>query len=106
MKQTDIIRRITEGKAHPDGFRVPDGYFDGFTERMMARLPQPRRRTPIWRYAAAAALCVALGASVYLYQGHKRQATAELYADDYVREALDYAMLSNSEIEYYLTEAE
>lgn len=108
MKHEDILQHLRQGHKSSGAYRVPDGYFDDFTQRMMAQLPQqPRRQRTLWRYAAAAVLCIALGATSYLYREHKtQQATAELHGEDYTQEVLDYTMLRNSEIEYYLTEAE
>ncbi len=112
MKDEDIIRKMTEGAKNP--FVVPEGYFDGFTARLMAtRLPaaqrRPRRILPrIWRYAAA--LFVVLGAgTVLLFSSRSNRLAendgAEQYQEEYINDALDYALVSNSNIELYLTEA-
>lgn len=54
-----------EENKMPTGFTTPDGYFDSFTERLMANLPQPEvkvvplyRRKPVWLSAAAAFLVI------------------------------------------------
>lgn len=54
------------------GFITPEGYFDGFTERLMEQLPAQEvkvvplyRRTPVWMSAAAAVFTVMFGAGIY-----------------------------------------
>ncbi len=112
MKEEDIIRKLTEGKENP--FVVPDGYFDDFTARLTARLPEtrkkePRRRVHVWRYAAV--LLVAFGVGLtFLFTSRQSDILAdndgmEQYQEDYINDALDYALISNSNIELYLTEA-
>ena len=125
MKEEDIIRQHDTGR---NPFRTPERYFDDFTERLMARLPEvkpqaePERprvvRLPLMRrlarYAAAAMLTGAvLGIGTYYYQRDAAQADALLLAEQQeyslsaedLDDALDYAMVDNEEIAYYLTEA-
>ena len=54
------------------GLKTPDGYFDAFSERMMAQLPksQPKviplyKSKKTWYYAAAAVLALSLSIPVY-----------------------------------------
>lgn len=106
-------------------FRVPEGYFEHFTERMMEQLPtktekkeirlQPRRN--YWRYAAAVVVVATVTSTGWWHmnRNNQEQVTAmnlpeiemqEMYTGDYIDEALDYAMVDNMEIASYLTEAE
>ena len=114
MNEEDIIRKITDGTPNP--FRVPEGYFDEFTSRLMTRLPEQQKPgkssliSRAWRYAAV--LVVALGLGItYLVTERRAAAVAETaqqepYQEDYINDALDYAMVDNSHIELYLTEAQ
>ncbi len=85
-------------------FTVPEGYFDDFNARLMARLPERKVRRPwyartmVWRYAALVA--VVLGAAITLVVAQQPK------QNDYTAEALDYAMISNTDIELYLCDAQ
>lgn len=111
MKEEDyLIERV--GKQNP--FRVPEGYFDGLAEQVMARIdaegvrPQQKART-VWLrpvfYAVAASVC-ALFISVAAYQGFSNQsdqASAATVAvnqasDNSFDEAADYLMVDNQDI--------
>lgn len=75
--------------TRPDNpFKVPEGYFDSLTQRVMDAIPQneirmvPQKQAkPLqrWRhYAAAAAVVAALfGVGAYLYQAETPQAMSE-----------------------------
>lgn len=102
--------KTTLPKDNP--FRVPDGYFDSLTDRIMASLPReekkPARR--LWRWAAAACLAgaIAIGGYYSLRQTTDAPQTAsvEQTESDYMDEALDYALVDNQEIAAYLTSNE
>jgi len=55
------------------GFKTPEGYFDGLTEKIMQGLPERHearvvplyRRTPVWLSAVAAIFIIALSLSLY-----------------------------------------
>lgn len=120
MKEEDIIRKHDTGR---NPFRTPDGYFDHFTERLMRQLPpleevsaaKPVRISlvrRIRRYAAAAVvagLCIGVGAYLLRQPSSANDpllaSESELYSNDYIDEALDYEMVDNNQIAYYLTEA-
>jgi uncharacterized membrane protein affecting hemolysin expression len=81
--------KIHEEDKMKTGFRVPDGYFDVFTERMMAQVaeqPEPKviplyRRMPVW-FSAAAAFILLLGAGWFFNNQKTAQpdaATIESY---------------------------
>lgn len=124
MKEEDIIRKHLSGRTP---FRTPEGYFESFNSRLMQRIaqetaaqaPQPKvasmhkRTLRIFRYAAAAVLtglCIAGG--TYLWNSRQADAsqalsanTAATYSEEYIDAALDYEMINNRQIAYYLTEA-
>lgn len=133
MKEEDIIRQHDTG-SNP--FGTPDGYFEGFTSRLMERMEREGLLTteapntePVVkvvelnpfkrfaRYAAAAVVAgVCVGAGTYLYT--HRNASDQLlsgdaiemaFSDETLDEALDYEMeyglMDNNQIAYYLTEA-
>ncbi len=125
MKEEDFIRKKCGNR---DPFKVPDGYFEQFTSHLMGQLPEeetctvkplhPRRawRLPAIKYAAAAVLCgaVAFGtfqltarhnANTAMAAGNGSTAESTNAEDVYINDMLDYAMVSNHEIAFYLTEA-
>ncbi len=112
MNEDDTIRKLTEGRDNP--FRVPDGYFDDFTGRLLSRLPEPKPKPHIiayaWRYAAVLLVALGIGLTVFLTTRDDyalaESEQAEQYHEDYINDVLDYALISNSNIEIYLTEAQ
>lgn len=121
MREEDFIRNKC-GTNNP--FRTPEGYFENFTDSLMARLPEreadvrsmKHRPTSIhrhmaWFAAAAAVLGIMVCGGLYLtHQNTMEHETAYVLntgetTDAYIEEALDYAMVSNHEIAQYLTEA-
>lgn len=118
MNEEEYIRNKMDQRPSP--FRVPEGYFEQLSDRIMSRLPQEepaqqpkpaliRRLRPL--LYAAACVCIAVF-SVAIYFNHhnaeQQTATAALqqqdtyYNDTYIDEAADYAMLDNEEIYYSL----
>ena len=98
-------------------FSVPEGYFEGLTERVMAGIAQnsakerrfflsPRLWKRWGRLAAAAALvgCIATGG--LLLENRYNMQTAEAEDIQYIEDALDYSMIDNMSIASYLTEAD
>lgn len=119
------------GKNEP--FKVPEGYFESFADRLQARIDQmpkvekPTRRFKLvpkaWFAAAASIVIVAsVGLSVMMQKGGAKSAETDapvaeqelagvtegstMSAEDaaYFYEELDYAMIDDNEIAYYLTE--
>ena len=96
-------------------FRVPDGYFDSLTERVMSKLPDsaevkpmPTRQPIIYRlrpllYVAACMLVAVLSFAVY-FDNQEAETSDEakmaqsVSNDSYFDEAADYAMIDNDEI--------
>lgn len=128
IKEEEIIRQHDSGQRP---FTTPEGYFDSFTSRLMERmeheglLEQPAenpalqsakviRLNPmqrLMRYAAAAVVAgVCVVAATYLYNHEMSQPQGAELADyvlsnDDIDELLDYEVVNNSQIAYYLTEA-
>ena len=124
MKEEDIIRKHDSGR---NPFQTPAGYFEDFTPRIMARIKAEGQQTTeqpvsiqltvkpvrrLIRYAAAAVVAgVCIGVGTYLYQQQPNlPSPAETMAnyvfdEDELDEVLDYEMLDNNQIAYYLTEA-
>lgn len=102
------------GKRNP--FRVPEGYFEGFTAHLMEQLPeksQPRAKSVWlrpWFYAAACACVLLVSATVWLSLPEKEiQQAPVAVVDQYQQEqsdafeeAADYMMLDNDDIYAYL----
>ncbi|MBR0273152.1 MAG: hypothetical protein IJQ59_03550 [Bacteroidaceae bacterium] len=130
MKEEDIIRTHDSGRSP---FKTPDGYFDNFTGQLMERMAregllQTAEQPPVvkakvvamsplrraLRYAAAAVVvgfCVATGTYFIQQQNGAEEAalTADasdlLYSDEALDYELDYELVNNQQIAYYLTEA-
>ncbi len=104
-------------------FLVPDGYFDHFTERMMAQIPeeapaQKRKlfilRHPVW---AAACMAVLIGGASLLFLHHTREnvqntqmaAAVELKTDavstDEMQIAADNLMIDDDELYAYMSDS-
>ena len=63
--------KLDEDDRIKPGFRVPDGYFESFTDKVMQQLPRQEtrviplyRRRPVW-LSAAAAFIVLLGLGIF-----------------------------------------
>lgn len=128
IQEEKFIREHDSGR---NPFVVPEGYFEGFTEKMMARLKAESESTesqqaivvklPFWkramRYAAVAAAVVVMigGGLFYTMRSTSGDSSAQLaaqtdqldfyFSDDDLDAALDYELVDNQHIAYYLTEA-
>ena len=119
----DIEDIIKEKAVRENHFRVPDGYFDDFTKRMMAKLPAEEavrkesvakptikvaRRMSLWKPLVACAACVAAVVfSVAIIMNGGDEDTAVMASsqtesvsahDDYIDEVADFAMMDNADI--------
>ena len=123
-------KEIKERFGQVNPFRVPDGYFDQLTERVMSQLPEreqtaehvslsssrPKSRLVAlrpWMYAAACTVAaVFMGVALYFHQTKEEQtlANADVNASvantesQYIDEYADYVMLDNAEIYAYLAD--
>lgn len=104
-------KKLRELVGQQKPFKVPEGYFEDFNERLLARLPQQQKaktvslRPKLWRYAAAVVVAIGLGAALYISQSEENT-TVYASQEEYYNEALDYVMVGNTEIAAYLTAAE
>ncbi|MDO5446479.1 MAG: hypothetical protein Q4F34_01710 [Prevotellaceae bacterium] len=87
-------------------FRVPEGYFEDFQQQMMEKIAAtPKKARMVWLrplLAAAACVCVAVFAlSLIFSQKVEEQASVaqvEEVSDQYMNEAMDYAMIDNGDL--------
>lgn len=129
IEETKLRQHI--GKNEP--FKVPEGYFDSFADRLQSRIEQlPQTKKPVTKRAFlvprtwfAAAASIAIVASVglslmlpswnqgesgldSLTQSHQMASVEEFYDNSSMDESymaeLEYAMIDDNEIAYYLTE--
>ena len=111
MKTTDYNTEELEAKllerfGSETHFTVPEGYFEGLTERVMNRVPKRKRRRQVWRWAAAAVLAGVVAVGGMLFESQYKTQMAEAEEIQYIEDALDYSMIDNMSIASYLTEAE
>ena len=110
--------------GHRNPFKVPEEYFNALPQRVMQRISQEeeahkmllakrRRNLFLVRIGMAAAFTgvFALAGMLVFQRKVAIGSSADSFAqvmelDDYNDEALEYAMLDNNDIEYYLTVAE
>ena len=117
------LREMTSSASGKNPFRVPEGYFDALPQRVMERIkeegqaeqPKRRRKSRFFIRLTAAAVLTGFfslaGLMIYeqshpLTSSQAPTALASAQEMEFADELLDYAMLDNNDIEYYLTEAE
>ena len=106
---------MNEELLRENPFRVPEGYFDNLTDRVMSQLPERRQKSRLlplrpWYYAAASIAFVAIMGFTY----HFHQNTADEQSaiasvetnteNSYIDEVADYVMFDNTEIYACLTD--
>ncbi len=124
-------KEIKERFGQTNPFRVPDGYFDQLTERVMSQLPErektaeqvslsaPRHKSRLvalrpWLYAAACMVAVVfMGVAFYFHQVKEEQTLANANVvnttnteSQYIDEYSEYVMLDNAEIYAYLADSD
>ena len=117
------LREMTSSANGKNPFLVPEGYFDNLPDRVMSHIREDGQHSLLKRrhksrfFIRLTAAAVLTGffslAGLMIYeQGHPLSNQQEgspltsLQEIEYTDELLDYAMLDNNDIEYYLTEAE
>ena len=99
---TNEEKYLKERVGQENPFRTPEGYFDQFTAKPVAKkVAMPLRH---WFYAAA---CVAaLVVTAVTFHFHEVDAPQQQMAvsESYIDEAADYAMLDNMDIYQLLAE--
>ena len=97
------------GKQNP--FRVPEGYFDSFADRLMQQLPEQQEqevkpaktvRMKALRPILVAAACVAV--AIFSIKQNNVAAVTSNTDEEYLDEAADYVMLDNADIYACLSE--
>lgn len=118
-----FLREIASSANGKNPFRIPQGYFNALPQRVMERIREEeqnkahkhgRSRHLFMRLTAAAVITGFFAlAGLIMYEQSNPLATsqdptalASALEIEYTDELLDYAMLDNNDIEYYLTEAE
>lgn len=120
MKEEDkLLKKI--GTENP--FRVPEGYFEGFTSDLMSRLPEKEKtdvhREPTtwekvrpWLYMAAMFIGAALIIRVAspgetVSNGQQQQQIAAVESDiemEYIRTAIENTMMDDYSLYVYLSD--
>lgn len=110
---------LMENFGRENHFRVPEGYFDDFADKLMASLPQqprqqaqmvemkPRRRYLPYAVAASLALLVAGGGIQFARNNHDAAQTEKVAAAHYetsVDQMADYVMIDNGDIYAYVSD--
>ena len=113
MKNEDrFLEELIGRKNNP--FLVPEGYFEETPSNIMKRIDafEAKNRTRLTRrfrrYVAIAAAVVGIvfvsSALLFYTQDTHEIADLEKQHENYVNDALDYAMVSNEEVYFYMTE--
>ena len=96
---------LEERLAKRNPFRVPEGYFESFADRVMEQLPprqQKAKRTLLrpWMYAAACLVVAVFCVAVYFSRIDTTSSEMQQVAvtDTYMDEAADYVMIDNTDI--------
>lgn len=109
MNGTDNIKdmeiRLNETLGGKNPFLTPEGYFEALPQRTMRRIKRQQRRRLALKWAAAAVFAVFIG-STAMMTTQTQENNLEAEQTEYIEDALDYSMIDNMEIAYYLTEAE
>lgn len=87
-------------------FTVPEGYFDGLTDKVMSRITPPKRRNLVWRWVAAAMLAGSVITGGLFLENQNTIQTANADETQYIEEVLYYSMIDNMSIASYLTDVE
>lgn len=116
MKNIDYI--LENSQDAKKAFKVPEGYFDSLTERVMQSIPQEQQNAKVvamrprraWSWAAACACMLIAGATAFLYIDKERsndryfENSIASQSDDAVNQAADYVMMDNQDMYLLLAE--
>lgn len=119
-EELNELKYLEDRFGHDAGFRVPDGYFDNLTTRVMSQLPEaatpPRRKRTVWlrpliAAAASLAIIIAIAAAILspsTQQSQKQSVVAHNAKADTHEDAIDatadYIMMDRDDIYSYITE--
>ena len=87
-------------------FTIPEGYFDGLTDKVMSRVTHKKRRNLVWRWVAAAMLAGSVITGGLFLENQNANQTANTDESQYIEDVLYYSMIDNMSIASYLIEAE
>lgn len=103
-----MSNNISNTQKRKSGFQVPEGYFENFTERMMAQLPEKEEEvyTPTlwqrirpWTYMAAMFMGISLMVRLFTGLGTASDSVDE---SDFTKEMVSDAMLEDDELMRYV----
>lgn len=113
-EENSLLRKV--GTENP--FRVPEGYFENFSERLIEQLTEKDRTTTRfkeptlwdkikpWVYMAAVFAAAAFIIRIGRDDNSISEADAELMADEYLDAAIDESLLDDYSFYVYLTDAD
>ncbi len=87
-------------------FTVPEGYFDGLTDKVMSRVTSKKRHNMVWRWVAAAMLAGSVITGGLFLEKENSIQTANNDDTQYIEDVLNYSMIDNMSIASYLTDVE
>jgi len=122
MVNEEAFLRDKIGQKNP--FKIPDGYFDQFADRLMEKLPEQQHKPVLIRrlrpllYAAVFVGVLIIGATlafksiqkfdsqsnIVLVTNEQDESLLNAYSDTYIEDAANYAMIDNEEIYAYLAD--
>ena len=118
QQQSEEEQYLSARLSNRNPYKVPEGYFDQLTERVMTRIDEsahassPKQRTVkmrLWSAAAAVALLVGVSTTLFFHRQAtdvpQGQSVPAMLADndgDYLDEAADYLATDNNDIYAYL----
>jgi hypothetical protein len=123
MKEEDKIKNLCGAKTP---FKVPEGYFEDFTQQLMNQLPEVKetahpsevritlwQRVRPWFYMAAMFCGILLGGQYLMYHTQKSASPVTLADqtevtpnDEYLQSIMDNALMDDYTIYCYLTDNE
>jgi len=122
MVNEEAFLRDKIGQKNP--FKIPDGYFDQFADRLMEKLPEQQHKPVLIHrlrpllYAAVFVGVLIIGATlafksiqkfdsqsnIALVTNEQDESLLNSYSDTYIEDAANYAMIDNEEIYAYLAD--
>lgn len=122
MVNEEAFLRDKIGQKNP--FKIPDGYFDQFADRLMEKLPEQQHKPVLIHrlrpllYAAVFVGVLIIGATlafksiqkfdsqsnIALVTNEQDESLLNAYSDTYIEDAANYAMIDNEEIYAYLAD--
>ena len=94
--------KLESNEKITSGFKIPDTYFDDFSEKVMQRLPkeEPKvisfyARNKRWIYSAAAVLVLALSVPIVYQMENKEQETTTNEVESYL---VNHTTLSDDDV--------